>query len=133
MPRRAAAPPPPRLTALQLAVMQVLWSRDEASVANVQRAMTGRRLALTTVATMLVRLEQRGLVSHRAEGRQYIYRSRVSPAEVRETVTRELLRSLFDGDVAAFVSQLLDARKLTREEISDLQRLVRDKLPRARH
>ena len=128
MPRRAAAPP--RLTALQLSVMQVLWSRDEASVTAVQRAMTGRRLALTTVATMLVRLEQRGLVSHRAEGRQYIYRSRVSPAEVRETVTRELLRNLFDGDVAAFVSQLLDARKLTREEIADLQRLVRSKARR---
>jgi predicted transcriptional regulator len=81
---------------------------------------------------MLVRLEQRGLVGHRAEGRQYIYRSRVSPADVRETVTRELLRNLFDGDVTAFVSQLLDARKLTREEVADLQRLVRDKLPRAR-
>ena len=112
--------------------MQVLWSRGEASVTDVQRAMTGRRLALTTVATMLVRLEQRGLVSHRAEGRQYVYRSRVSPAEVRETVTRELLGNLFDGDVAAFVSQLLDARKLTREELADLQRLVRNKLPGAR-
>ena len=130
MPQRAAGPP--RLTALQLAVMQVLWSRDEASVADVQRAMTGRRLALTTVATLLVRLEQRGLVSHRGEGRQYIYRARVSPAEVRETATRELLRNLFDGDVAAFVSQLLDARKLTREELADLQRLVRNKLPGAR-
>ena len=130
MPRKGAAPP--RLTALQLAVMQVLWSRDEASVTDVQRAMTGRPLALTTVATMLVRLEQRGLVSHRAEGRQYIYRSRVSPADVRETVTRELLRNLFDGDVTAFVSQLLDSRQLTREEVADLQRLVRNKLHGAR-
>src|SRR6476661_8231567 len=130
MPRRTAAAP--RLTALQLAVMQVLWSRDEASVIDVQRAMTGRRLALTTVATMLVRLEQRGLVSHRVEGRQYVYRSRVSPAEVRETVTRELLRNLFDGDVTAFVTQLLLSRKLTREEVADLQRLVRNKLPGAR-
>jgi len=127
VPRKSEAPP--RLTALQLAVMQVLWSRDEASVTDVQRAMTGRRLALTTVATLLVRLEQRGLVSHRAEGRQYVYRSRVSPADVRETATRELLRNLFDGDVTAFVSHLLDARKLTREEVADLQRLVRNKLP----
>jgi BlaI family transcriptional regulator, penicillinase repressor len=128
MPRKAAAPP--RLTASQLTLMQVLWSRDEASVIDVQRAMKGRRLALTTVATMLVRLEQRGLVSHRAEGRQYIYRSRVSPADVRETVTRELLRNLFDGDVTAFVTQLLDSRKLTREEVADLQRLVRNKTRR---
>ena len=128
MPRKAAAPP--RLTASQLTVMQVLWSRDEASVTDVQRAMTGRRLAPTTVATMLARLEQRGLVSHRAEGRQYVYRSRVSPADVRETVTRELLRNLFDGDVTAFVTQLLDSRKLTREEVADLQRLVRNKARR---
>ena len=112
--------------------MQVLWSRDEASVTDVQRAMTGRRLALTTVATMLVRLEQRGLVSHRTDGRQYIYRSRLSPADVRETVTREVLRNLFDGDVTAFVTQLLDSRTLTREEVADLQRLVRNKLPGAR-
>ena len=128
MPRNAGASP--RLTALQLAVMQVLWSRGEASVTDVQRAMTRRRLALTTVATILVRLEQRRLVSHRTEGRQYVYRTRVSPAEVRGTVTRELLRNLFDGDVAAFVSHLLDARKLTREEVADLQRLVRKKARR---
>ena len=93
MPRKAAALP--RLTALQLSVMQVLWLRDEALVTDVQRAMTGRRLALTTVATMLVRLEQRGLVGHSAKGRQYVYRSRVSPADAKETVTRELLRNLF--------------------------------------
>jgi len=110
--------------------MQVLWSRDEASVTDVQRAITGRRLALTTVATMLVRLEQRGLVSHRVDGRQFMYRSRVSPADVRESVTRELLRNLFDGDVTAFVTQLLNSRELTREEVADLQRLVRNKARR---
>jgi predicted transcriptional regulator len=129
MPRKGSAPPL-RLTALQLSVMRVLWSRDEASVTDVQSAMTGRRLALTTVATLLGRLEQRGLVSHRVEGRQYIYRSRVSPADVRETVTRELLRNLFEGDVMAFVTQLLDSRNLTREEVADLQRLVRSKARR---
>ena len=120
----------PRLTPLQLAVMRVLWSRDEASVADVQHAMSGRRLALTTVATLLVRLEQRGLVGHRVEGRQYVYKTRVSPADVRETATRELLRNLFDGDVTALVSHLLDARTLTREEVADLQRLVRAKTQR---
>src|SRR4029079_3519880 len=127
MPRKRAAP---RLTPLQLAVMQVLWSRGEASVADVQHAMSGRRLALTTVATLLVRLEQRGLVGHRVEGRQYVYQTRVSPADARETAARELLRSLLDGDVTAFVSHLLDARKLTREEVADLQRLVRAKTQR---
>ena len=45
-------------------------------------------------------------------------------------MTRELLRNLFDGDVTAFVTQLLDSRKLTREEVADLQRLVRNKARR---
>lgn len=123
---------PPRdrrtsLTPLQLAVMQVLWAREEASVADVQKGMRGKRLALTTVATLLTRLEQRGLVAHRVDGRQYIYRARVSPVDVRQTVTRDLLGSLFHGDVTAFVTQLLDARELTREEITDLKRLLRAK------
>jgi BlaI family penicillinase repressor len=119
--RRAA------LTPLQLAVMQVLWAHDEAAVAFVQKALRGRALALTTVATLLTRLEQRGLVAHRVDGRQYIYRARVSPADVRQSVTRDLLGSLFHGDVTAFVTQLLDARDLTAEEIADLKRLIRAK------
>jgi BlaI family transcriptional regulator, penicillinase repressor len=115
------------LTTLQLAVMQVLWARDEASVADVQKDVRGKRLALTTVATLLTRLEQRGLLAHRVDGRQYIYRARVSPMDVRQSVTRDLLGSLFHGDVTAFVTQLLDARDLTREEIADLKRLLRTK------
>lgn len=107
--------------------MQALWAGGEASVADVQKGMTGKRLALTTVATLLTRLEQRGLVAHRVEGRQYIYRARVSPVDVRQSVTRDLLGSLFHGDVTAFVTQLLDARDLTREEVADLKRLLRTK------
>jgi BlaI family transcriptional regulator, penicillinase repressor len=116
-----------RLTPLQLAVMQVLWASDEASVSDVQKGMAGKRLALTTVATLLTRLEQRGLLAHRVEGRQYIYRARVTPVDVRQSVTRDLLGSLFHGDVTAFVTQLLDARDLTREEIADLKRLIKSK------
>jgi predicted transcriptional regulator len=89
--------------------------------------MAGKRLALTTVATLLTRLEQRGLLAHRVEGRQYIYRARVTTVDVRQSVTRDLLGSLFHGDVTAFVTQLLDARDLTREEIADLKRLIKTK------
>ena len=116
-----------RLTPLQIAVMQVLWARAEASVSEVQKEMRGKRLAVTTVATLLTRLEQRGLTAHRVDGRQYLYRARVSPVDVRQSATRDLLGNLFHGDVTAFVTQLLDARDLTREEIADLKRLIRAK------
>ena len=61
----------PRLTAPQLAVLRVLWERSEATVAQVQGALLADRpLAATTIATLLSRLEKRGIVAYRIKGRQ---------------------------------------------------------------
>ncbi|HEX9893858.1 MAG TPA: BlaI/MecI/CopY family transcriptional regulator [Gemmatimonadales bacterium] len=119
----------PALTDLQLAVMQVLWTRGEATVHAVHRSLT-QRLAPTTVATLLSRLEKRGLVTHRAEGRQYVYRAQVGEAEVRRTVVRRL-RSLadrwFDGSVASVMVHLLGDRKVTPEELARIKQLIEAK------
>jgi len=69
---------------LQLAIMRILWQRREATVAEVHRALFDeRRLAPTTIATMLVKLEKKGVVTHRLEGRRYVYRPSVEEAEIR--------------------------------------------------
>jgi predicted transcriptional regulator len=116
------------LTKLQLAVVQALWSRQEATVAEVQEALAhDRPLALTTVATILSRLEQRGLVAHRAEGRQFVYRARIGSDRVRRSMVGNLLQTVFHGDVTTFVSHLLDARDLSADELTRLQQLVRAK------
>jgi BlaI family transcriptional regulator, penicillinase repressor len=108
--------------------MQALWAREEATVAEVQQAMAGERaLAMTTVATILTRLEQRGLVAHRREGRQYVYRARVKSEALRGSMVGTLLQTLFQGDVTAFISHLLDGRDLDADELARLQRLVREK------
>ena len=58
---------------LQHAIMAVLWERGEATTADVHEALQAERgLALTTIATMLRKMEDKGVVAHRAEGRQYI-------------------------------------------------------------
>ena len=63
-----------RLGELQLHIMQALWDKGEATVADVLQALSDHsELAYTTVATMLRRMEARGLVTHRAEGRTFIY------------------------------------------------------------
>ena len=63
----------PRLTAPQLALLKVLWERSEATVAEMQRALhAARPLAASTIATLLSRLEKRGIVAYRIEGRQYV-------------------------------------------------------------
>src|SRR5688500_6188427 len=101
-------------TELQLAILRVLWERGEATGAEVQEALTpARPLAQSTVATLLSRMERKSLVTHRNEGRQFVYRAVVNEAEVRSSVVREfsgLAGELFRGDAAALVSQLLSAQ-----------------------
>ena len=115
---------PQSLGELQLAIMQVLWQRQEASVSDVHAALLTRQLAPTTIATMLVKMEQKGLVEHRAEGRKFLYRPLLSEAEVRRTSVEEVRDRLFGGDTAALVSHLISERPLARGELSRLKELI---------
>ncbi len=116
------------LTELQLEIMKVVWERGEATVVEVQEALEPeRRLAHTTVATLLSRLEKRGLLEHRTRRRQYVYRAVVSEQVVRDAVVREfteLADELFRGDVAALVSQLLTARDVEPEDLARVKEMI---------
>ncbi len=101
------------LTDLQLTVMQVLWSQGEATAAEVRRALPAKRTgagerppAITTVATLLSRLEKKGLVAHRADGRQFVFRASVGEPQVRAALVDAVLRRLFRGDRAALIRYL---------------------------
>src|SRR5260370_8628255 len=95
-------PAPHRLGDLQLAILRVLWARGEASVAEVHEALEPERgLAPTTIATMLVKLEKKGVVEHHTEGRRFIYRPRVSESSVRRSMLADLTSHLFPGDPTA--------------------------------
>ena len=62
-----------QLTELQLAIMRVVWDKGEATVQDIWEALhKDRGLAQTTIATMLSRLERRGVVTRRAQARQYL-------------------------------------------------------------
>lgn len=120
-------PPPETLTPLQVAVMRVLWERGEARVQEVQRALgPARELATTTVATLLKRLEKRGLVAHRTEGRQYVYRARVDVDEARRSAVGELTEHLFDGDVPTLVAHLLTRHELGPGDVERVRALIED-------
>jgi BlaI family transcriptional regulator, penicillinase repressor len=113
------------LSGFQLAILQILWDRGEASAAEVQRALRpSRRVALTTVSTMLQRLEKRGVVTHRTEGRGFVYMAAVAEHEVRRSMFRDVVQGLFRGDAAAVVTQVLSARDLKEGDIERIQRLL---------
>jgi predicted transcriptional regulator len=120
--------PPLELSELQLAVMRVLWQRKKAAVTEVQEALQSERdLALTTVATVLTRLEKAGLVAHRASGRHYLYRPLVSEEDVRRSMVSALAERLFEGDVAALVSHLVNAREIKPGDLARVRQLIEAK------
>jgi len=115
------------LTPLQLSVMRSLWKRKEASVTDVHADLAGNHnLAPTTVATLLRRLEERGLVDHRAEGRQYIFRALVEEERATRSMVTELSERLFGGDVPRLVSHLLKEHELSPGDLDRIRDMIAD-------
>lgn len=116
------------MTELQLAILTVLWEREEATVADVHAALLEeRRIAQSTVATLLTRMKDRGVVAHRVEGRAYVYRAAVTPEEVRHSVVNEFTGfadRLFSGDVAGLVSTLLATREVDAADLARARKII---------
>ncbi|HWA16808.1 MAG TPA: BlaI/MecI/CopY family transcriptional regulator [Gemmatimonadales bacterium] len=116
-----------QLTELQVAIMRILWERGQATVAEICDALRSERgLALTTVATLLSRLEKRGIVSHETRARQFVYRALVTESEVRTSMIGELTERLFDGDVTEVMSHLLTAREVSPGDLERLKQLLNE-------
>ena len=116
-----------RLGDLQLRIMRVLWDSGATTVSEVQQRLGRQRLAYTTVATMLRKMEERGLVDHLEEGRKFLYRPVVSMDAVTRSMTGDLVDRLFDGSLAEAVSHLLESREISREELDRLEQLIQQR------
>jgi BlaI family penicillinase repressor len=117
-----------RLGDLQLRIMQVLWQQSEAAVSDVHHILASERdLAYTTIATMLRKMEAKGLVNHRLEGRSFIYRAAVAAETVSKGMADHLLEKLFEGSLADMVNHLLRTREVSRDELSKLEQLIAER------
>ena len=114
-----------QLTELQLAILRVIWDKGEATVQDIWEALhPERQLAQTTVATMLSRLERRGVVTRRAQARQYHYRAAVTEQEVQHSMVGELTERLFDGDVTALVQHLLSGEDVSPGDLAKIRAMI---------
>jgi predicted transcriptional regulator len=117
-----------RLGDLQLGIMQVLWARREATVAEMHQALNEQRnLAYTTVATMLRKMDERGLVAHRAEGRTFIYFPRVAAEDVSRSMVDHWVERLFGGSLLEAVNHLLTTREVSADELRRLEQLIAER------
>lgn len=110
---------------LQRDVMEHLWKHGEATVQQVREALTHRgALAYTTVLATMQKLEAKGWLTHRAEGRTYVY----APAKTRRSAggssVRSFVQRVFNGDRVALIQHLMDDKALSAKELAELQKLI---------
>jgi BlaI family penicillinase repressor len=117
--------PHPTLTPQELAIMKVVWSKEQATVRDVYEALREMRpIAYTTVMTMMRILQEKGYLTKVAQDRAHVY----APARPRQQVVGAMLRDfvdrVFDGASDALLLHLAKDNKLTPKQKRLLARLI---------
>jgi predicted transcriptional regulator len=114
-------PDMPTPTARELEILKVLWEHGPASVRTVYGLLSvDKELAYNTVQTLLRIMEDKGLVTHHAEGRTFVY----SPCYSRDDSAARFLDRVFDGAVDELVQSLLRSEKIAPAELDRLHSMI---------
>ena len=127
---------PPRLTKLELAIMEALWTGGARSVREIQEEFPKKgRPAYTTIQTTVVRLEGKKAVNRLKKiGNAHIYEAAITRNAAQRRLVDDLL-ALFGGRTQPVMTHLVETGKVTLEEVQEAERLVRqmgdrqDKMP----
>jgi predicted transcriptional regulator len=114
---------PPR----ELEVMSILWRLGSASVTEVRDAID-EDLAYTSVLSALQTLEEKGYVRHEPEGRAYRYYPLVEAERAGGSALARIRDAIFHGSAERMFAQMVSDRKLGREELERMRRLLADRL-----
>jgi len=117
--------PQPKLSKLELRILEALWARGKASIREVQEAFPEPRPAYTTIQTIVYRMETKHALRRvRKVGNADIFEPLIGRDVTRNRVLDEIL-SFFGGKAAPMLAQLADAGKFTPEDVRELEKTVR--------
>jgi BlaI family transcriptional regulator, penicillinase repressor len=109
---------------LQKTVMEIVWTLGEASVNQVKTKLARRKLAYTTVLSVMQKLDKAGWLTHREEGRAYVYRPVVTRAEAGRSSLRQFIDRVCGGDPIAMFQHLLDDQELSADDLTELRKMI---------
>ena len=119
------------LTELQIAILRLLWENGELTAAQIwEQLYAERKLAQTTVATIVARLQRRRILARRTKDKQFVYRALVTEADVQHSMVSELTERLFAGDVTALVSHLVSASDMTPGDLARVKKILQSARPK---
>ena len=106
--------------------MKVVWDRETVTVRDVYEALLEKRkVAYTTVMTMMNILEQKGHLEKSQEDRAYLYRSTKPRNQVIRGMVREFVNRVFNGSAEPLLLHLVEDRKLSEQDIDEIRALIR--------
>jgi predicted transcriptional regulator len=115
----------PTLTGQELEIMKVIWRLDTATVRQVyETLLEKRRIAYTTVMTMMNILEQKGYLKKRQEERAYVYRPSQPQQQVIRGMVREFVNRVFNGSAEPLLVHLVEDQHLTGKDLDDIRRTI---------
>ena len=115
-------------TELELEILKVLWDRSPLTVRDVREALLpARRLAYTSVMTIMNIMVDKGYLRRDKEGASFAYRPVVSRKLTTRRMLRDLVDRVFDGSTAAAMVNLLESSDLDRAELRRLRDLLKQK------
>jgi predicted transcriptional regulator len=116
------------LTNAQREIMEIVWERGEVTVSEVREELAGRRreLARNTVQTMIVRLEEKGWLTHREVGRTFIYSANRPRTVSLGARVAQMVDRLFSGSPEDMVTALIEYRGLTPQEADRIRKMIDD-------
>lgn len=118
-------PPRPGLSKAELEIARIVWELKEAGVRQVFEALPpGRDIDFPTVQTYLRRLEEKGYLNVRMEGRSRVYSPKVRPQTVIRETVGEMVDLLFGGETMPLMKHLVEERKFSSGDIEQLRELL---------
>jgi predicted transcriptional regulator len=114
----------PVLTDHELRLMEVLWRKQRATVADVVEALPPPPLAYSTVLTTLRTLERKGHVAHEEDGRAFVYRPSMQRADAAKSAIRHVLDRFFASSPGALAVTLLDDARLSDDDLAHVRRIL---------
>jgi len=108
--------------------MKAVWARGQATVRDVyEELLAGRKVAYTTVMTMMNVLERKGHLRKRAEGRSFLYRPTRPQSQVVGTMVRDFVKRVFGGSAQPLLVHLVEEHDLSPEDLDALARRIEKK------